>query len=149
MNLTDIDYISDGETIIYLGVSHMESQSRLLPFEELISLLSRQGFAQRLEMIMKVRVFSDEGSRNHPMPVISDECREKYSGTWWELLLPLPQDYTAPLHCFYVADSLRDALRLRPRTNLSFWANSSQTPAQFLNQTLEWLEEMEEVEMLD
>jgi hypothetical protein len=127
----------------------MESQFRLLPFEELISLLSQHGFTDRLAMVMKMRVFSEEGSRNHPIPALSDECREKYSGTWWEILLPLPQDYTAPLHCFYVADSLRDALRLRPRTDLSFWANSSQTPTQFLNQTQEWFEEMEEAEMLD
>jgi hypothetical protein len=127
----------------------MESRFRLIPFEELISLLSRHGFAERLETVMKMRVFSVEDSRNHPRPVLSDECREKYSGTWWELLLPLPRDYTTPPHCFYVADSLRDALRLRPRNDLSFWANSSQTLAQFLNQTREWLEEMEEVEMLD
>jgi hypothetical protein len=127
----------------------MESQFRLIPFEELISLLSRHGFTDRLETVMKMRVFSDQGSRNHPIPVLSDECREKYSGTWWELLLPLPQDSAKPVHCFYVADSLRDALRLRPRTDLSFWANSSQTPTQFLTQTLEWLEEMEEAGIAD
>jgi hypothetical protein len=127
----------------------MESQFRLLPFEELILLLSRYGFTDRLETVMKIRVFSAEESWNHKMPVLSDECREKYSGTWWEICFPLPQNSTAPLHCLYVADSLRDALRLRPRADLSFWANSSQTPTQFLNQTQEWLEEMEEVEMLD
>jgi hypothetical protein len=127
----------------------MESRFRLLPFEELISLLSRHGFAERLEMAMKMRVFSAQESPNRKTPVLSDECREKYSGTWWEIGFPLPQNSGQRLQCFYVADSLRDALRLRPRADLSFWADSSQTPTQFLNQTSEWIEEMEEVEMLD
>jgi hypothetical protein len=124
----------------------MELRSRLVPFEELIPLLKRYGLTERLDEIMKLKVFSAGASRNHPEPLLSEECREKYSGTWWEIIWPLPRNSTSPLCCFYVADSLRDALRLRPQADLSFCTENF---TQYLTQTQDWLEEMEEASMLD
>jgi hypothetical protein len=127
----------------------MEPRFRLLPFEGLISLLKQHEFVDRLDRVLKIRVFSPDETSGVETPELSDECREKYSGTWWEVRWPLPQNSGRPPECFYVADSLRDALRLRPRADLSFWANSSESLTQYLAQTQDWLEEMEEAEMLD
>jgi hypothetical protein len=121
----------------------MELRCRLLPFEELIPLLRRYGLGDRLDDILKLKVFSAGVSRNQPDPLLSDECREKYSGTWWEVLWPLPQNSTSPICCFYVADSLRDALRLRPKADLSFCTENF---THYLTQVCEWTEDYEEVE---
>lgn len=127
----------------------MELRCRLLPFEELIPLLQRYGLGDRLEKILKLKVFSAGVSSNQPQPLLSDECREKYSGTWWEVIWPLPNNSTASSCCFYVADSLRDALRLRPRADVSFWAKCSDNISQYLVQTQDWMEDLEEMEDLE
>lgn len=44
---------------------------------------------------------------------------EKYTGTWWEVTF---DDF--PPVCVYLADSIQDALRLRPQTSESYWQNA-------------------------
>jgi hypothetical protein len=127
----------------------MESQLHLLSFEVLLSLLRQRGFANRLDTIFKIQIFSDGIDLGREMLEMSETCREKYRDTWWEIVWPQPYDKTSPPQCFYVADSLRDALRLRPRTDISFWANPTETLAQYLAQTKEWFEETEELQLED
>ncbi len=124
----------------------MEPQFRLLPFEELILLLKRYGFADRLDTIMQVRIFSVGVPMGLEMLTLSDECREKYRNTWWEILWPLPKNPSTLPQCFYAADSLRDALRLRPQADISFWSDPSETLPQYLKLTEEYAEETELVD---
>ena len=51
---------------------------------------------------------------------------EKYAGTWWEVTYDDYSDVvdeTLPM-CVYLADSIQDALRLRPQTSESYWQNA-------------------------
>jgi hypothetical protein len=51
---------------------------------------------------------------------------EKYAGTWWEVTFEDFSDVaveTEPV-CVYLADSIQDALRLRPQTSESYWQNA-------------------------
>jgi hypothetical protein len=127
----------------------METQLYLLPFEVLLTLLQQRGFANNLDTIFKIRVFSNGVDLGQEMLELSEECREKYRDTWWEVVWPQPHNKSSLPQCFYVADSLRDALRLRPRTDISFWANPAETLTQYLAQTKEWFEETEELQLED
>lgn len=50
---------------------------------------------------------------------------EKYSGTWWEVTFDNSSgDVSDSSMCVYLADSIQDALRLRPKTNESYWQNA-------------------------
>ncbi len=72
------------------------------------------------------------GIDNNPMDFSCDEQEmvgrlyEKYAGTWWEVTFENFPDYVghASLRCVYLADSIQDALRLRPQTSESYWQNA-------------------------
>ncbi|MGA2916162.1 MAG: hypothetical protein ABSE89_09080 [Sedimentisphaerales bacterium] len=51
---------------------------------------------------------------------------EKYAGTWWEVTLDDLSDVAGENlpACVYLADSIQDALRLRPQTSESYWQNA-------------------------
>lgn len=44
---------------------------------------------------------------------------QRYQGTWWEIFPTNGSD--KKVECLYLADSLRDALRLRPEGAFSAW----------------------------
>jgi hypothetical protein len=129
----------------------MRHYSSLLPFETLIDYLSCHGFADNLDSIMQIKVSSSGGAlRSQRLPVLSDEYREKFMNTWWEVCWPFPKATPSnPPQCLYLADSLRDALRLRPNIDTTFWSNKSESFAEYLKQTEEWLEEAEEFEFAE
>jgi hypothetical protein len=72
------------------------------------------------------------GIDNNPMDFSCDEHElvsrlyEKYDGTWWEVTFDDFPDYIghASPRCVYLADSIQDALRLRPQTGDSYWQNA-------------------------
>ena len=73
------------------------------------------------------------GVGNNPMDfncpdreLIQTLC-EKYSGTWWEVAFDEFTDAVgkaAMPECVYLADSIQDALRLRPDKDNSYWQNA-------------------------
>lgn len=111
---------------------HMETNRVLMVFEELIkTLLTKQSslISQHLRI------------HNLPSGILLtwdnlmccssfQEWMEKYQRTWWEVLWFVPessrQEWTIK-QCVYIADSLSDAIRLRPHLSISF---QSFSPAQ-------------------
>ncbi len=99
------------------------NQKRIFMFEQLLAYCNYQS-----ELISKFL-----GIECNTMDFGCDEeeefarqLYEKYSGTWWEVTF---DDFSgivvesSPV-CVYLADSLQDALRLRPQTNESYWQNA-------------------------
>ena len=95
----------------------MQSKTYLMSFEQMIQLLAE--------------------TTNHVGP--SPDLFEKLSRTWWEV--EIAGENHIPLQCSYVADSLQDALRLRPDINTSYWCNTDENKLQFLSEIIEWQED--------
>jgi len=110
------------------------SHLSLMPFEALIDYLSSHGFADQLDTIMRIKCLSSSGSPHHQTaPDLSDECNEKFMNTWWEVCWPFSKKNPShPPQCLYVADSLRDALRLRPHIDVTFWPDKPKSFAKYL-----------------
>ncbi len=68
--------------------------------------------------------------------ITEQELNEKLKNTWWEV------DWTAGVpRCRYLADSLRDALRLRPQINLT---PSFRSAVHWISLLDEWYDEVNE-----
>lgn len=117
-------------------------QSSLIPFETLIEYLSFHGFSDNLDTIMQIRGFSLSSTPQQQTSLyLSDECHEKFMNTWWEVCWPFPK--ASPSHppkCLYLADSLRDALRLRPNIDIAFLPDKSKSFAEYLHRDKNWFE---------
>ncbi len=120
----------------------MMSHSSLMPFESLIDYLSSHGFANRLDAIMQIRRLHFDSNLQNPKSLnLSDECCQKFANTWWEVCWPSPKaDLSNPPQCMYLADSLRDALRLRPNINIMFWPDRPKSFAKYLICNDDWSE---------
>lgn len=119
------------------------SRLSLMPFEALIDCLSSHGFTDKLDTIMQIRRFSSSNVPHHQTSLdLSDECYEKFMNTWWEVYWPFPKaNPSNPPQCLYLADSLRDALRLRPNIDIAFWPDKPKSFAKYLKYDEDWLEE--------
>ena len=64
---------------------------------------------------------------NCPDQELVQALSEKYAGTWWEVSLDKFSDAidrAVMPECIYLADSIQDALRLRPDKDNSYWQNA-------------------------
>jgi hypothetical protein len=133
----------------------METRYILMVFEELIQLLlqTRQSVlisrGLRIENLPSAFALTWDNLRRCPS---FQEWLEKYQRTWWEVLWSAHaaegQSWIIQ-QCLYIADSLSDAIRLRPHMTISF---RSFTPTQIESvweqqkdweEQSEWLEESE------
>jgi hypothetical protein len=122
-----------------------------MPFETLIDNLHCHGLADKLDIIMGIKDIFPGGNPREPKSIgLSEECREKFMNTWWEVCWPDSKMAPSnPPQCRYLADTLRDALRLRPNIDITFWSNTSESFVEYLKQTEEWLEDAEELEFAE
>jgi hypothetical protein len=107
----------------------MECHSSLLPFETLVAFLSQNGFSEKLDAIMHLKSLDTMNSQQVDNNQIKEEYREKLRDTWWEVQWPATDSDNLAPQCRYLADSLRDAMRLRPGIDISMLADKS-TPCQ-------------------
>ena len=113
----------------------MKGKSYLVPFEDLFGFLTRY---KLLEKLSQTAVYNAVQNQQHEMNLIGGQ-KERYHDTWWEVFVPTASDVIP--RCVYVADSLKDALRLRPNINISHWSCSFETSDQYLSRTEGWEEE--------
>jgi hypothetical protein len=112
-----------------------------MSFERMVQFLEGKGVAVDNSLITRLHAFQSKyycGNRT----VLSNEVFEKFIGTWWEI--ELPDNDTLLPRCIYLADSLRDAFRLRPDIDTSFWLDKENTTSQFLSEIEDWIEEEDE-----
>jgi len=116
----------------------MKSQTFLMSFERLLRLLAEHNM--RIDNSMRTPFSTPRNRRicmGQSVLTANDIC-EKFFGTWWEV--ELTAEDRCPLRCFYVADSLQDALRLRPGINTSYWCETDEQP-RFLAEIAAWRED--------
>lgn len=92
-------------------------QVYLLPFEELFENRNSDQHKIPFHKLLGLPVPLKEFCIRDNPALSEDEIYEKYRGTWWQIVCTdtnkqLSENKTAK--CFYVADSLRDALRCHP-----------------------------------
>lgn len=98
------------------------NQKKAFMFEQLL-----QYCGNRPESISRLLgIDSDPINFNYDEQELAGRLYEKYAGTWWEVTFEDFSDVaceTEPV-CVYLADSIQDALRLRPQTSESYWQNA-------------------------
>lgn len=87
----------------------MKTESCLVSFEELVPYLRSKGIEDWYGVVT-----ADGGNA----AAFREELNERLQNTWWELYWPDSANAVRPT-CRYLADSLRDAMRLRPNIPLS------------------------------
>jgi len=117
----------------------MKTKTYLMPFDRIIRILESnivksEYISERKEHLSKYSQFC---IRQPFAP--SDELLEKFDGTWWEVEFGTQEQTLS--RCFYLADSLQDALRLRPGIDTSFWCGTTEREAAFLAEISNWLED--------
>jgi hypothetical protein len=98
------------------------NQTKAIMFEQLLQYFDNQ----------PISIGQMLGVDNNPMDFSCDEHElvsrlyEKYAGTWWEVTFDDFPDFVghSSPRCVYLADSIQDALRLRPETSDSYWQNA-------------------------
>ncbi len=127
----------------------MKYRSSLLPFDTLVALLNQNGFSDKLNAIMHIKPFDTMPPQLIDNNQITEECRERLRDTWWEIQWPATDsDFLAP-ECRYVADSLRDAMRLRPGIDISLLADKSSLFVNYLMEIEDWEQDEEFAELFD
>lgn len=118
----------------------MMNNSYLVPFGELLDFLNKHRLHHEKSHISGISVLI--GYENRHVGNVSDQdAFERFHGTWWEVIIPAGREFLP--RCIYVADSLRDALRLKPGINLSPWSSSSDLLEQFSDDAEDWSEEVD------
>ena len=100
----------------------METRHILMTFEELIQILLKTNRNALITRFLKIQNPPSAITAGKPFSVL-EEWVEKYQQTWWEVIWTIPASADSPWRiqqCLYVADSLSDAVRLRPYLDISF-----------------------------
>jgi hypothetical protein len=104
----------------------METRGVLMVFEELIQILLQTNRSilisrgLRIQNLPSAFTLTWDNLRRCPS---FQEWLEKYQRTWWEVLWSVSEadgKGWAIQQCLYIADSLTDAIRLRPHMTISF-----------------------------
>ncbi len=127
----------------------MEYRTSLLPFETLVALLSQNGFSDKLDAIMSIKAFEATLSQQAENNPLTPEYQEKLRDTWWEVQWPVADSDNSAPQCRYLADSLRDAMRLRPGIDISLLANEFESFVDYLVEIEDWEQEEEYAELFD
>lgn len=99
----------------------MMEKTYLVAFGELFGFLNKHGLYQQLSNVSGFAALS-RLELQHSKDITYQEMLERFDGTWWEVEIPIHNETS--YRCTYVADSLKDALRLKPGINLSPWSSS-------------------------
>ena len=116
----------------------MEYRSSLLPFETLVAVLNQNGFSDKLDTITHIKSLDTMFAQQVDNNQITEECREKLRNTWWEVLWPTDESDNLAPECRYLADSLRDAMRLRPGIDISMLAGKFGSFIHYLMEIEDW-----------
>lgn len=118
----------------------MACKSYLVIFEKLVELLAdnkNTAFSAHNQQFLN--------SKTH-LYFVGIDSFEKFRGTWWQINIPYNKHQSPDFN--YVADSLRDALRLRPELDTSYWSCSGESANEFAFRTNDWADEPDEMELL-
>lgn len=115
----------------------MKSRTFLMSFERMIKLLHEGSLEVNCLPAIDLnfsqyKYFDDDLSVS-----LKNDLSEKFTGTWWEV--QLNHQMKIPSYCSYLADTLQDALRLRP--DISYWCSTSENGTQFLDEIEGWQED--------
>jgi hypothetical protein len=113
--------------------------SYLVPFEDLFEFFIRYRLWDKLSDNHHLKTLIQEQFCNPSIE--NQEAFEKFRRTWWEV--SIPDNSSLLSQCIYVADSLRDALRLKPGINLSPWASSFEQLELEFDDSEDWIEEID------
>lgn len=117
----------------------MKARTYLMSFERMVRFLQDDGVVIDGRLMMSdPSVLSDLMCAEHALTQVGD-LFEKFLGTWWEIELGCGRQRLA--RCYYLADSLQDALRLRPDIDTSYWCDCSGSLSQFLSEVTAWQED--------
>ena len=117
----------------------MKSQTYLMSFERMLRILQENGINIERSLVMRMTSPPSRLVCNGQAVVLSNDLCEKFLGTWWEV--ELAGDDEIPSRCFYIADSLQDALRLRPHIDTSYWCDYAENSRQFVSEIANWQED--------
>lgn len=115
----------------------MKTKTYLMMFEQLIELLGCDySTGSQLADSTLSKIGADFIDRSALWE--SEVLLERLASTWWEVEVNL---HDQPSRCLYVADSLVDAIRLRPHIDVSFWSTWHSSVACFVADMEEWTEQ--------
>jgi hypothetical protein len=117
----------------------MKLMTYLMSFEQMIQLLQDNGVNIDDRLVVSLPLSPARLICNGRRVVLSNDLREKFLGTWWEV--ELSTNNQMPSQCFYLADSLQDAFRLRPDIDTSYWCSAEEDTRQFLAEVSSWQED--------
>lgn len=118
----------------------MTERSYLVAFEELFEFLVRHRLCDNLSHIPSINRLTQ--LKKHELNSNEyHEFIERFRGTWWHVTFPVNKRLTP--QCAYVADSLTDALRLKPDIALSPWSCCFETQDDHFTSKESWEEEFE------
>jgi hypothetical protein len=109
----------------------MKMKTHLMTFEQILDRFECDCTAMSVGLMAS-------GLLGRSGPQETEILSEKFAGTWWEVQL---DSQNVPSHCVYVADSLLDALRLRPDIDISFWSAWHSSVACFVSDMDSWNEQ--------
>lgn len=116
----------------------MKTQTYLMSFSQMIELLRESGHVVSQSQIMDLRAVQYRLYCNGELVILSNDLFEKLNGTWWEVKL---NAQSIVPECNYLADSLQDALRLRPQIDTTYWCGPSANQIEYLSEVMEWVED--------
>lgn len=117
----------------------MQPKTYLMSFERMIQLLRDHGVQVGPSRIMSLTTTPSKLLCRGRQVTLSNDLFEKLMGTWWEV--QLSRRGRVPSECIYLADSLQDALRLRPGIDTAYWCGTDGGAADFVAGVADWLED--------
>ncbi len=133
----------------------MKTREVLMPFEELLQILLKTNHNRLLDRLFKLHSLPDllpgAAQALFPLSLFQEEF-EKFHGTWWEVQIqsaPCPDSTPLIEQCLYTADSLSDAVRLKPHLEISFQALTAARIENAFDENQDWMDEPEENERIE
>ena len=117
----------------------MRPRTYLMSFEQTVQLLQDNGVNIDNRLVVSLPLSPARLICNGQKVVLSNDLHEKFFGTWWEV--EISNGSQMPSRCLYLADSLQDALRLRPEIDTSYWCNVEEDTSRFLAEVSNWQED--------
>lgn len=117
----------------------MMLQTYLMSFGQMVQLLEENGVRVDHLLALTAQAVPSRMICNNQTVEVGHDLFEKLVGTWWEV--ELSNIRKTPSQCAYLADSLQDALRLRPEIDTSYWCSASETTGDFLFEIEGWVED--------
>ena len=117
----------------------MMLQTYLKSFGQMVQLLEENGVKVDHLLALTAQAAPSRMICNGQTVEVGHDLFEKLVGTWWEV--ELNDIRKTPSQCAYLADSLQDALRLRPEIDTSYWCSDADTIQTFLDEIEDWVDD--------